>query len=373
MILHFTSLSILFLLHSGRFFFFSRLSTFGLESFRVRMEPKIEPGFGSTDHRNLEDMSIQDLVSVLRTAFLTQDFDNVEDVLVNRDKRLQTDILRLQEMVDLEKLTRFQAEEDLRNREELCERGKRAQNNYEKLLKEVKKNTILADRETIGELRKKNKELEFEVCELRKLKEKWVDDSNALSELRVTANCSSPTSYINHPSLISMLCERVGVYPKKNEEMVKPLRPITAKRIETCNITVGPHGRKIGYNIQGPTNPWRQVPPSISGWPSPTPGPTNPWGQISPSISGWPNPTPGPTNPWGQIPPSISGCPNPTPGPTNQWGQISPSISGWPNPTPKPTNPQGQILSSNSGWPNPTPGPTNLQGQIPTSNSGWPN
>jgi len=42
-----------------------------------------------------------------------------------------------------ERLTRFQAEEDLRKREELYERGIRAQNNYEKLLKEIKKKTNL--------------------------------------------------------------------------------------------------------------------------------------------------------------------------------------------------------------------------------------
>jgi hypothetical protein len=40
----------------------------------------------------------------------------------------------------MEKLMRFQVGEDLRKREELCQRGKRAQNNYETLLKEVKKN-----------------------------------------------------------------------------------------------------------------------------------------------------------------------------------------------------------------------------------------
>ncbi|PNX88761.1 hypothetical protein L195_g044875 [Trifolium pratense] len=132
-------------------------------------------------------MSIQELVCVLRTAFLTADFDRVEEVLVSRDKRLQTDILHLQEKFEMEIRTRFQAEEDLRKREELCERGKKAQNNYETLLKEVKKTSIV-NRNIIEELRKKNDELELEVFELRKLKEKLVDDiniSNALSELRI--------------------------------------------------------------------------------------------------------------------------------------------------------------------------------------------
>jgi hypothetical protein len=127
-------------------------------------------------------MSIQELVSVLRTAFLTEDFDEVEDVLVSRYNKLQTENLHLQEKFELEKLRRFQAEEDLRKREELCEKGKRAQNNYETLLKEVKK-TSLVDRNIIGELRKKINELELEACELRKLKKNWVDDdSNAFSE-----------------------------------------------------------------------------------------------------------------------------------------------------------------------------------------------
>jgi hypothetical protein len=49
----------------------------------------------------------------------------------------------------------LQAEEELKKRVEMCERGKIAQNSYQKLLKEVKKNG------------KKNNDLELEVCELR--------------------------------------------------------------------------------------------------------------------------------------------------------------------------------------------------------------
>ncbi|PNX90097.1 hypothetical protein L195_g046220, partial [Trifolium pratense] len=115
-----------------------------------------------------EDMSIQDLVSVLRTAFMTEDFDRVEGVLVSRYKRLQTEILDLKEKLELEKQTRFQAEEDLRKREELCERHK---DNYETLMKGVKEKTsCLTERDNIGvgELRKKNNALEMEVFELRK-------------------------------------------------------------------------------------------------------------------------------------------------------------------------------------------------------------
>ena len=51
-------------------------------------------------------------------------------------------------------------------------------------------------------------------------------------DLWVTANCSSSSSWINHASLINKLCERVGVCPRKHEEMVKPSLPITAKWIK---------------------------------------------------------------------------------------------------------------------------------------------
>ncbi|GAU28338.1 hypothetical protein TSUD_256660 [Trifolium subterraneum] len=65
-------------------------------------------------------------------------------------------------------------------------------------------------------------------------------------DLWSTANCSSPTSYINHASLIRKLCERVRVYPEKNEEMVMPSVSITAKWIEknctaSSKISVHPH------------------------------------------------------------------------------------------------------------------------------------
>jgi hypothetical protein len=65
-------------------------------------------------------------------------------------------------------------------------------------------------------------------------------------DLWSTAHCSSPMSYINHASLISKLCERVRVYPEKNDEMVKPSVSITAKWIEkkftvSSKIPVHPH------------------------------------------------------------------------------------------------------------------------------------
>jgi len=112
---------------------------------------KIEHEFACNDHINLKNMSIQDLVSVLRT----EQFDSVEEVVVSRYEKLQTENQHLQDKFDMERLARLEAEEELKKRVEICERGKKAQNSYEKLLKEVKKN------------RKKNNDLEFEVCELR--------------------------------------------------------------------------------------------------------------------------------------------------------------------------------------------------------------
>lgn len=43
----------------------------------------------------------------------------------------------------MERFKRIEAEEKLKKREEQCEKGKRAHENYEKLLKEVKKNGLV--------------------------------------------------------------------------------------------------------------------------------------------------------------------------------------------------------------------------------------
>lgn len=108
-----------------------------------------------------------------------EDYDRVEEVLVSRDARLKAENRSLREKAEMERLAKIQAEEEFKKREELVEEGKRAKESYEKLLKEVK--SEFAERDTVGELRKKNSELECEVCELKK---NWEDDSNALAELR---------------------------------------------------------------------------------------------------------------------------------------------------------------------------------------------
>ncbi|XP_039690132.1 WEB family protein At4g27595, chloroplastic isoform X2 [Medicago truncatula] len=187
----------------------------------MNIQPKIEPGSSSStnhvilvegvENDNLQDKTIPDLIEVLRGAYLTEVFDRVEGVLVSRDvglrdqtQRLQQNVdmerLKLQEELEMEKLARIKAEEELKKREEIFQKGKKVQERYEALLKKVK--TDLSDRDTvvvlrkrnielrelfeegkitIGELTKKNNELK---CEVQKLKEKRVEDGNELDMLR---------------------------------------------------------------------------------------------------------------------------------------------------------------------------------------------
>ncbi|KAJ1410782.1 DNA ligase 1-like [Sesbania bispinosa] len=152
------------------------------------LTPKTEPGsppiFASGGNRNLKDMSIPELVSVLRAALRMDDYDRVEKVLMSREGRLKTEIRSLREKFEMEKLMKVHVEEELKKRDEQCERGNRALESYEALLKQVKESDLFG-KNTIGELRKKNSELESENCELKELKRKWVEDSNAAAELRI--------------------------------------------------------------------------------------------------------------------------------------------------------------------------------------------
>jgi len=75
---HFNSLSSVSILRWGRFFFFSK--TLFLSRLLMEHRPKIEPRLGSNDHMNLDDMSIQQLVSLLRTALRTEQVDEVKIV-----------------------------------------------------------------------------------------------------------------------------------------------------------------------------------------------------------------------------------------------------------------------------------------------------
>ncbi|XP_061375661.1 uncharacterized protein LOC133317786 [Gastrolobium bilobum] len=151
----------------------------------MNSRPKTEPGspsVASSSHGNFEEKSITELISVLRVAYLVDDFDRVEKVLVARDERLRDEIGPLLHKIEMERLEIIQVQEELMKREELCERGKKVQESYETL--EVKTNGLV-DKKTIEELKNKNLELECENSKLKELKKKWVEDSNALHKLRI--------------------------------------------------------------------------------------------------------------------------------------------------------------------------------------------
>ncbi|RDX90657.1 hypothetical protein CR513_27455, partial [Mucuna pruriens] len=150
-------------------------------AFQPKTKPGPSAGFTSTTHKNYEQMTISELVLFLRTAYREEDFDKVEEELVNRDAKLKAHIASLHEKIQEERLVRTEAQEKLKRTEEQCEKGKRTKDNYENLLKEVKKNGLLHEN-TSEELRKKNIALERE---LKELKKKWVDDANAVAEFRI--------------------------------------------------------------------------------------------------------------------------------------------------------------------------------------------
>ncbi|BAT80613.1 hypothetical protein VIGAN_03020400, partial [Vigna angularis var. angularis] len=128
-------------------------------------------------------MSISELVTVLRTAYKIEDFDKIEQELVKREAKFRAEIGPLREKIELERLKRIEVEERLKIREEQCEKGKRAQDNYEQLLKEVKTGGLV-EKHAIEELRKKNVALEREVYELKEFEKKMLDDVNSVDELR---------------------------------------------------------------------------------------------------------------------------------------------------------------------------------------------
>jgi len=152
----------------------------------MAFQPKIEPGSSPrtmSTKKGYSEMSISDLVSVLRVAYQTEDFDHVEQELVKREAKLRAEIGPLREKIELERLKSIEAEERLKSREEQCEKGKRAQERYEQLLKEVKKSGLV-DKSSIEELRKKNGALEREVLELKEFKKKKLDEGKSVAELR---------------------------------------------------------------------------------------------------------------------------------------------------------------------------------------------
>ncbi|KAL4298445.1 hypothetical protein AHAS_Ahas17G0001600 [Arachis hypogaea] len=124
-------------------------------------------------------MSIPELIQILRVKWQKEDYDRVEEVLVEREGKLKTKAGQLEEKFQLQSLARIDAEDKLKKKEQQCEK---VQGLYETLFKGVKESGL--DKATIENLRKENKELECENLKLLELKKKCEVNGNAVDELR---------------------------------------------------------------------------------------------------------------------------------------------------------------------------------------------
>ncbi|QHO15475.1 hypothetical protein HN51_030906 [Arachis hypogaea] len=122
----------------------------------------------TTGNKSLETMSIPELIQILRVKRQKEDYDRVEKALIAREEKLKTKVGQLEEKFQIQSLARIDAE--------------KVQGLYETLFKEVKESGL--DKETIKNLRKKNKEVECENLKLLELKNKCEVDGNAVDELR---------------------------------------------------------------------------------------------------------------------------------------------------------------------------------------------
>ncbi|RYR35266.1 hypothetical protein Ahy_A10g050416 [Arachis hypogaea] len=148
-------------------------------SIQLKTEPGSPPILSSTSNKSLETMSVPELIEILRVKWQKVDYDRVEEVFVEREKKLKTKAGQLEEKFQLQSLARIDAEDKLKKKEQECEK---VQMLYETLFKGVKESGL--DKETIENLRKKNKVLECENLKLLELKKKYEVDGNAVDELR---------------------------------------------------------------------------------------------------------------------------------------------------------------------------------------------
>ncbi|WVY91005.1 hypothetical protein V8G54_036519 [Vigna mungo] len=146
-----------------------------------------------------------------------------------REAKLRAEIGRLQEKIELERLQGIEFEERLKIREEQCERGKRAQENYEQLLKEVKTNRWI-EKHAFEELRRKNVALEREVCELKEFKKIMLDDVNSVDELRDKIRVlKEKVGDKNAPDVLNTKNIELEEAVKKNLAVIEGLRNENAK------------------------------------------------------------------------------------------------------------------------------------------------
>ncbi|WVY89812.1 hypothetical protein V8G54_035326 [Vigna mungo] len=149
--------------------------------------------------------------------------------MVKREAKLRAEIGRLQEKIELERLQGIEFEERLKIREEQCERGKRAQENYEKLLKEVKINGWI-EKHAIEELRVKNVALEHEVCAHKEFKKIMLDDVNSMDKLRDKIHVLKElVGDTNALDVLNMKNIEVKEVVKKNLTVIEGLRNDNAK------------------------------------------------------------------------------------------------------------------------------------------------
>ncbi|XP_047169328.1 uncharacterized protein LOC124837899 [Vigna umbellata] len=200
-------------------------------------------------------MSISQLVSVLRIAFKIEDFDKIEQELVKREAKLRAEIGRLQEKIELERLQGIEFEERLKIREEQCERGKRAQEDYEQLLKEVKTNGWI-EKHAIEELRRKNVALEREVCELKEFKKIMLDDVNSVDQLRdkirvlkESTHCSVDTGNARSPKKGNKE-DAVGALEQKKDQTEACKEGVKFK-LEKEIVDLGDDDNDARYTSQG--------------------------------------------------------------------------------------------------------------------------
>ena len=223
----------------------------------MAFQPKAEPGslakslprlISTAPAKGYSEMSISELVSVLRVAYQTEDFDKVEEELVKREAKLTAEIgplraevgpLRaevgiLGEKIHMASLNRIEAEERLKSIEEQCEKGKRSQEHYEQLLKEVKKNGL------VEELRKKNVALEREVFELKEFKRKMQVD---VARLRAKIPVLEEEKARDKSTLDSLKIKNMEL----EEAVKKNLTVIEGLRTENCRLTDEKHKSKTSF------------------------------------------------------------------------------------------------------------------------------
>ncbi|KAL9316732.1 hypothetical protein ACSQ67_017733 [Phaseolus vulgaris] len=223
----------------------------------MAFQPKAEPGslprslprlISTAPAKGYSEMSISELVSVLRVAYQTEDFDKVEEELVKREAKLTAEIgplraevgpLRaelgiLGEKIHMASLNRIEAEERLKSIEEQCEKGKRSQEHYEQLLKEVKKNGL------VEELRKKNVALERKVFELKEFKRKMQVD---VAKLRAKIPVLEEEKARDKSTLDSLKIKNIEL----EEAVKKNLTVIEGLRTENCRLTDEKHKSKTSF------------------------------------------------------------------------------------------------------------------------------